>query len=126
MNKRETRKSAALEYQPWEAGTIKKMERDFSADDWSLKPDSPIAVDLRLATVIMSKTKAELVDIARELDTGVLELTDHLRQTEDALRALADIVASAASRQQIAAAVYAMECWGEGNDLRWTSSRGTA
>jgi hypothetical protein len=79
-----------------------------------------------LATIIMSKTKAELVDVARGLNVGVFELLSHPEQSAEALRALVDIIESARARQQIAAGIVALEYQGEGNDLRWARSRGSA
>jgi hypothetical protein len=82
-NKRETKKMAAMDFEPWPADTIRRMERDFSAAGWSLKPTSEIGVDLRIATALMSKTKAELVQAAHGLGEDLLPLIDHLTETAD-------------------------------------------
>jgi hypothetical protein len=116
---------AALEFKPWSLDTIARMNRDFSADHWSLKPDSAAGVDLRIAAAIMSKTKDELAEVARGLDAKVFELLDHLHETAERLQALVDILESARARQQIGAAVVANELFvgGKGKVVRLPTQR---
>ena len=109
MTRADAKKMAAMDFEPWAADTIARMERDFSARHWSLKADSQIGIDLRMATVIMGKTKAELIEFARGLDAEVFGLLDHMRETEESLQVLVDIIKSGRARQQIGAAVVAEE-----------------
>ena len=121
MTRADARKMAAMDFEPWALDSIARMHRDFSAKHWSLKVDSQVGVDLRIATAILRKTKAELVEVARGLDVDVFELLDHLAGTAEHLRALVEIVDSARARQQVGAAVVANERYSGGNVVRLTS-----
>lgn len=107
MEREETRETAALKFEPWDSDVISKMQDDFSAVGWVLSPSSEVGVDLRLASVILGKTKGELAEVAQKMGTGVFEMLSHMDTSIGHLSMLVEILQAAHARQAIAAAVVA-------------------
>ncbi|SDR64105.1 hypothetical protein SAMN05519103_09405 [Rhizobiales bacterium GAS113] len=72
---------------------------------------NPYLVTLRLASVVCSKTKSELITAARELDGKGMkeELIDRFQDASRLFRSFADLVATAEIRQMVAIAAMAIE-----------------
>src|SRR3954452_6741012 len=98
---------AHTEFEPWDTETVHDMMRKFS-DGWLLTVDSDVAVGLRLAAVIMGKSKGELVKVAEELSEEAFgEMLDMLQDSRATLAALADLLDSAHTRRLVGAAALA-------------------
>jgi len=81
--------------------------------------DQSFLISLRIAAVTMKKSKAELMDMVREMgaeraDGGELpELVDHLHEAKEFLTWAREVIDAAETRLFVSATAVAPELWGE-------------
>ena len=109
MPKRESKAAdiARVDFEPWDAS----LPREFDRAPWQERC-RVLGINLRIGSVMMTKTKSELVEIVRQLIDGgspdsVTGVDECLKSAAEELRALADLAQAAYMRHLVAMSVVA-------------------